>query len=132
MKDRFKAVRTDAKMTQAAFAESVHVSRNYIAQIEMGIMTPGDNLIRAICQTYGIREEWLRDGTEPMYASTGREEEMARLVRRLMSDSPDSFQSALVTTLLRFDPEGPEWEILERIYNNIAAEMDSRSKEASE
>ena len=123
MKDRIKAVRSDAKMTQAAFAETVHVSRNYIAQIEMGIMTPGDNLIRNICDKYGINETWLREGTGPMYAPTGREEEMARLVKRLMADQPDSFQSALVSTLLRFDPNGPEWEILERIYNSIAAEM---------
>lgn len=122
MKERIKAVRSDAKMTQAAFAETVHVTRNYIAQIEMGVMTPGDNLIRTICDKFGIREEWLRDGIEPMYAPTGREEEMARLVKRLMADKPDSFQSALVTTLLRFDPDGPEWDILERIYNSIAAE----------
>lgn len=123
MKDRFKKVRADAKLTQAAFAESVHVTRNYIAQIEMGVMSPGDNLIRDICRIYGIREEWLRDGIEPMYAPTGREEEMARLVKRLMADKPDSFQSALVTTLLRFNPDDPEWEILERIYTNIAEEM---------
>jgi len=125
MKERLKAVRSDAKLTQAAFAETVHVSRNYIAQIEMGIMTPGDNLIRNICEKFGISESWLREGIGPMYAPTGREEEMARLVKRLMADQPDSFQSALVTTLLRFDPNGPEWEILERIYNSIAAEMDN-------
>ena len=41
-------------------------------------------------------------------------------IRSLMADSPESFRSALVTTLLRFDPNGPEWEILERIYDGIA------------
>ena len=46
--------------------------------------------------------------------------QLAGLVKQLMADSPDSFRSALVTTLLRFDPDRPEWEILERIYNGIA------------
>ena len=129
MKDRIKSVRSAAKLTQAAFAEKLHVTRNYITQIEMGVMTPGENLIRNVCQEFGVSELWLRDGVGEMYLPRSREQEMAELVKSLMADSPESFRSALVTTLLRFDPDGPEWEILERIYNNIAAEMEKAPEE---
>ena len=76
-----------------------------------------------ICQQFGVDEYWLRTGDGDMFAAKSRAEEMGELVGKLMSDRPDSFRSALVTTLLRLDPEGPEWEALERIYNGIAAEQ---------
>ena len=53
-----------------------------------------------------------------------RAEEMATAVKRLFSDRPASFQTALVTTLLRFDPDGEEWQLLERIYESVAAEKE--------
>ena len=130
MKDRIKAVRTNAKLTQAAFADRVHVSRNYITQIEMGVMTPGDNLIRNICQEFGVNETWLRTGSGEMTASKTRQQEMSDLFGSLMFDKPESFRTALVTALLRFDPDGPEWEILERIYNSIAKEAEKAKGEA--
>ena len=34
--------------------------------------------------------------------------------------------SRLITSLLRFEPDSPEWQILENIYNSIAAEKESR------
>ena len=131
MKDRIKAVRNDAKLTQAAFAEKVHVSRNYITQIEMGVMNPGDNLIRDICREFFINETWLRTGAGDMKAENSRAAEMAEAVKRLFSEQPESFQTALVTTLLRFNPNGPQWEILERIYDSIAAETE-KGPDASE
>lgn len=130
MKDRIKELRKSLGLTQTQFGKSLGgKSLSAVQKWEMGHTEPDAGTIRLICQQYGVRESWLREGAGPMYAPTGREEEMARLVKRLMADQPDSFQSALVTTLLRFDPNGPEWGILERIYNSIAAEMGGRSKE---
>lgn len=122
MKDRIREIRKDAGLNQTEFGGRIGVAQTTIAGYENGSREVPNVVVTAICDKFGIREEWLRDGIEPMYAPTGREEEMARLVKRLMADKPDSFQSALVTTLLRFDPDGPEWDILERIYNSIAAE----------
>ena len=124
MKERIKEIRKINGLNQTDFGQRIGVAQATIAGYEAGSRAVPNVVVTAICDKFGIREEWLRDGVEPMYAPTGREEEMARLVKRLMADQPDSFQSALVTTLLRFDPNGPEWEILERIYNNIAEEME--------
>lgn len=64
-----------------------------------------------------------------MTASRTREEEMAELVASLMAERPESFRSAFITTLLRFDPGGKEWDVLESIYNSISAEMKKAPEE---
>ena len=53
---------------------------------------------------------------------------MAALIRQLMADRPESFRSALITTLLRFDPDGPEWALLENIYKKVSAEIKEGEK----
>lgn len=129
MKGRLKEIRASENLTQDEFGQRLNLSRNYIAQIETGAKEISDRTIRDICREFGVSELWLRDGVGEMYLPRTREQEMAELVKSLMADSPESFRSALVTTLLRFDPDGPEWEILERIYNNIAAEMEKAPEE---
>ena len=123
MNTRIKEVRKAAKLTQTAFGEKIGLTQNYIALIEGGQREPGDRTIRDICREFGVNEMWLRKGIGEMYLPQDREAEMTGLVKSLMNDSPESFRSALVTTLLRFDPDGPEWEVLERIYQSIAGEM---------
>ena len=124
MKDRIREIRKANGLTQEAFAERLCMTRNYITQLEMGAKEPGDRTIRDICREFGVNELWLRTGEGEMYAEQSRQQEMSRLVRDLMADSPERFRVALVTTLLRFDPDGPEWEILERIYHSIEKELD--------
>ena len=120
MNERIKQIRKNASLTQEAFATRLGLTRNFIAQVEMGVKEPSDRTIRDICREFGVNEIWLREGIGDMNVSKDRQHEMAALVHSLMADRPESFRTALITTLLRFDPNGPEWEILERIYNDIA------------
>ncbi len=124
MKDRIKAVRKGADLTQTAFGEKIGLSQNYIALIEAGQRNPSDRAIRDICREFSVNEVWLRTGVGEMQSPAGREEEMARMIRSLMSDRPDSFRSALITALLRFDPGGPEWSALERIFESVKSEIE--------
>ena len=117
--ERIRQVRKDNGLTQDEFASRLGLKRNSIAMIEAGRAT-SDQTIFAICREFGVNETWLRTGVGEMKASKSRGEEMAEMVKNLMADSPESFRSALITTLLRFDPNGPEWEVLERIYEGIA------------
>lgn len=118
--ERIRQIRTAGDFTMRQFAERIGISDSAVSQIEKGRTGISEQTIRSICREFGISEEWLRTGEGEMKAPLPREQEMAALVRSLMEDSPESFRSALVTTLLRFDPNGPEWEILERIYDGIA------------
>lgn len=118
--ERIKAVRKASNLTQEAFAARLGIRQNSVALIESGKRNASDQVVLSVCREFGVNETWLRTGAGEMAASKSRAQEMVELVRSLMADSPESFRSALVTTLLRFDPNGPEWEILERIYDGIA------------
>ena len=122
MNDRIKEVRKEAGLTQAIFGERLGLSQNFVWMIETGQRAPSDRTIRDICREFNVSEAWLRDGLGEMHAARSREAELAELVRRLLSDRPDSFRSALITTLLRFDPDGPEWAVLEKIFESVEKE----------
>ena len=128
--ERIKMIRTESGQTARQFAQRLGITAASVSLFENDKNGVSNQTLRAICAEYGVNEEWLRFGTGDMYAAASREEELGRLVRRLLSSSPSSFQSACITTLLRFDPEGPEWALVEQIYNSLAAELEkSRASE---
>lgn len=114
----------EPKITMEKFAQRLGVGKSTISLIESGRNAVSGQMIRSICREFNVNEAWLREGIGEMKAEGSRAEEMATAVKRLFADRPASFQSALVTTLLRFDPDGPEWELLERIYDSVAAEKE--------
>lgn len=122
--ERIKMIRTESGQTARQFAQRLGITAASVSLFENDKNGVSNQTLRAICAEYGVNEEWLRFEAGEPYAPASREEEMGRLVRRLLSGSPASFQSALVMTLLRFDPEGPEWQIVEKIYNDLAAELE--------
>lgn len=123
MKDRIKLIRKSLGLNQTEFGARIGVGQTTIAGYETGIRAVSDAIIKSIVREFGVSEAWLRDGTGDMRANMGREEEMGRLLGDLLSDRPESFRTALITTLLRFDPNGPEWAVLERIYDELAKEV---------
>lgn len=129
MYNRIKLVRQKEGLTQEQFAGRIGLSRNFVAKIEIGNRVPSDRTIADICREFGVSETWLRTGVGEPYEVRTREEEMGDLLGSLMKDSPESFRSRLITALLRFDPDGPEWQVLENIYNSVAAEADEKDKE---
>ena len=131
--ERIREVRQSLpeKTSLEKFAGRLGINKASLSLIENGRNQPSDQTIRSICREFHVNELWLREGIGDMKAQSCRAEEMATAVKRLFSEQPESFQTALVTTLLRFDPNGPEWEILERIYDSIAAEKE-KGPDASE
>lgn len=125
--ERIREVRLSQpeKMSVEKFAERLGITKGSVSLIENGKNQPSDQTIRSVCREFNVNETWLRTGDGQMYADKDRAREMEELVQSLMADSPESFRSALITTLLRFRPDGPEWEVLERIYQSVAASVPS-------
>lgn len=123
---RIKELRNSLDLTQQKFADRLGIQRGAIANYELERNVPIDAVISLICREFNVREAWLRDGEGEMLEVKPRAEELGELVRKLLSDRPESFRSRLITSLLRFEPDSPEWQILENIYNSIAAEKESR------
>lgn len=122
MKDRIKALRKSVNLNQTDFGKAVGVTLSAEQKWELGISTPSDAAIMNIVSKFGVREEWLRTGEGPMKSDTGVAAEMSALVEQLFRDRPETFKARLISALLRFDPDGPQWSILEDIYSSVAAE----------
>lgn len=85
--ERFRILRDSVGLSQEEFAARAHRTRSEIKNIEYGKTTPKDEVIASVCQTYGIQEDWLRYGLEPMKAARSEEEEIAELVGSALSGS---------------------------------------------
>lgn len=124
MKERIKELRKHEKLNQTDFGALLGVSLSAVQKWESGENTPADSVIKLMCQKTNVNEIWLRTGVGEPFASKSREAEMGELVRKLMADRPEAFRVRLITALLRFDPEGAEWQVLENIYKSVAGEIE--------
>ena len=122
---RTKELRDSLGLTQQKFADRLGITRGAVANWDLDRSDPSDAVISLICREFNVREAWLRDGTGEMLESKPRAEELGELVRKLLSDRPESFRSRLITSLLRFEPSSPEWQVLENIYDSIANEKEN-------
>lgn len=79
MNERLKQIRRETGLTQQQFAESLKVSRNYVALWEIGQREPSDRTISDICRVYCVNEVWLRTGEGEMFIPKSREEELMEI-----------------------------------------------------
>ena len=107
---------------RSAFARRIGISAAYATQLCTGQRLPSDRTILDICREFSVNEIWLRTGVGDPFSPPSRAEEMGNLVRDLMADRPEAFRVRLITALLRLDPDGPEWGVLENLYNSLADE----------
>lgn len=128
MQNRIKELRKSLGLNQTEFGAKLGIASSTIAGYEIGARTPSDAIIKSICREYGVNETWLRTGAGEMRRSRSREAELGELIRSRLIDSPESFQSALVTTLLRFDPDGPEMQVLEKILRSLIEDFQKDPK----
>lgn len=66
MKERIKAIRKQAKLSQTEFAGRLGLTQNYVSLIESGQRTPADRTIGDICREFGISKDWLLTGDGEM------------------------------------------------------------------
>ena len=122
MKDRIKEIRKEAKLNQTEFGRSVGVTLSAEQKWELGISVPSDSAIMNIVSKYGIREDWLREGTGEMHESP-RASDLRASVAENLSGRSAAFRDALVDTLLQLDPDGPEWSAFVAMLDSAIGKM---------
>ena len=127
MKDRIKLIRKNRKETQTEFGALLGVSLSAVQKWESGENVPASSVISLMANKTGVNEFWLRNGKGDMYASKTRAVELDEFVDSVLHDRPDSFRSALVDTLLHFQPD--EWELLEKIFDSIQEKREKKTDE---
>ncbi len=113
MRDRIKAIRKNAGMTQQQFAEKLGVSRNTIATYETSVRVPIDAIIVSICREFGVREEWLRTGEGAMYQKTTLDLELSKWFGQILKEEDTSFRKRFFLALISLKEE--EWQSLEHL-----------------
>lgn len=119
--NRIEMVLERSGKTKTAFGESLNVSQQYISKL-VKTGNPSELLINDICEKYHIRKEWLVDGTGDPDQPLDRQDEIAKLTGDLFKGQKNSFKERLILALSRLDES--EWEILEKIAEEIAKEKD--------
>ena len=127
MNQRIKELRKILGLSQEEFAAQLGLTRGAITNIEHNKTEPKPLLVQLICKEFKVNEIWLRTGVGDPFQKKERAQEMTELFADLMNDRSESFRTRLITALLRFSPDGPEWSALESIYNSIQAEAEKKT-----
>lgn len=108
MKDRIRSLRELLGLSQSSFGAKVGVKQNTVSSWEAGKITPNDSAVLNICQTFGIREEWLRTGDGPMEIPRPKDEALLKFFTSVLKDQPESIRKRFISSLAAFTPE--DWE----------------------
>lgn len=121
MNERIKQLRKDLKMTQETFASKIAITRQYLSLLESNERVPSDLVLNAICQTFGVRREWLEYGDGPMYQDADPDSS-AVLVPELVSVLEDhpALLDLMKKVVRHFKPS--DWDRLNQIIDEAQKE----------
>ena len=101
MNERIRFLREKNKLSRAAFGERIGVSGDVINNLERGRVEVKEHIIKLISAEYGVTEEWLRTGTEPMYTEPNSFSLDEFAAAHHMTD----LEKEIVKTYFRIDPD---------------------------
>lgn len=117
MKDRVKAIRKEVSLTQEKFAQSISLTQNYIAQVEMGRRELSDRAVKDICRIYNVNEEWLRTGIGDPFRKPSEREELAAWLAEINAMPTTSAQKRVARLLTMLDPD--DWITIDKMIRLI-------------
>lgn len=120
MNERIKNLRKSLNMTQEEFSKRIGLSRNFIAQVEIGTKTPSERTISDICREFEVNEEWLRTGNGEMIIQKSKDEQIAEMLGEIQRSGEDNFKHRLVSALAKLNES--DWEVLEKLVDSIGKE----------
>ncbi|MDR0719390.1 MAG: helix-turn-helix domain-containing protein [Treponema sp.] len=95
-------------INQGKFAQKLGIKQAVISNIEIGQNGPSNSTIKLICLTFGINEEWLRNGEGPMFKD-GKVPEEDTLLEIFRSLSPEGRKMVLDYAKLILKNEKAMW-----------------------
>ena len=129
MNHRIRELRKTLGLTQTEFGKRLGIKQTTVAGYETGGRTPIDAVVSLICRQFQVNEKWLRTGEGEMFASRIREEEISCFVEAVLAEESDSFKKRFIELLAKL--EESDWQVLERMANQLAELDRPDSKETS-
>lgn len=112
--ERIRCLRKEhLKITQEALGKPLGLTRANIANIEAGRISVTERVIIAICDEFGVNDEWLRNGNGGIFVELSRDEYIAEFIGRVLKDKDDSFKKRYIDMLSKLNDDG--WEALEKV-----------------
>lgn len=116
--ERVKKLRKEVlNITQQEFADSVHISRSNMGNIEIGRIAMTDRVIGDICRAFNVSEDWLRTGEGEMFVQLSRDEEIAAFVGSVIGDEDAVFKRRFISMLSKLNES--QWELLEQMVDKL-------------
>lgn len=116
--ERVKVLRKSLNLSGEKFGAALGVKKNAISQIENGINNISPQMFKSICREFNIREEWLRDGIEPMRNERSKDKKLEVFFDEVLADD-NSFRKDFLLTLAQLDVS--EWKIAEQFFEAMFA-----------
>ena len=107
-------------------AKRLQMTQSAIAAYENGRRVPHSSIITAICREFNIREEWLRNGEDPMHPVRSRQEELMFRVGQAMAEG-NKKRLALLSLGLELSPQ--QVDFLADLALQLAAQLQEAEKE---
>lgn len=117
MIERFKEMRKQFGLSQAEFANRIHVTPAAIGNIESGKRNPSTMMLLNICHEFGVSEQWLRTGEGEMRASQDRKSEIVSFVTSTLN-APESIQFKLISLLSKLTAD--DWDRISELARQLA------------
>lgn len=117
MKERIKELRLSLGLSQESFGKKIGITRASVCQIENGVNSVANSTLKAIISVYGVREEWLVNGTGDMYPQLTKEELVAQIVSSALGSDCDDFVLNTFIALGQLSPK--EWQIVKDFIEKI-------------
>ena len=144
MHERIRDLRKNhLKMSQTVFGDRLGVSRDVIKNIELNTLARPDqklSLIKLMCKQFNVNEEWVLNGTGPMFVQPetfsldsfvkerGMSERELRILKRYFALDPKTRQEALSYFLDNLDGDDEKDES-EMTFDELIAECPKTPEE---
>lgn len=113
---RVKQLREELKLSREKFADNMRVSPFVIRNIEYDVTEVKPILIRQICETYNVNENWLLNGEGEMFAEKTLEDQLIDVFGKILNDD-NEFKKQVITTLAKLDDDS--WEAFHEFCKRI-------------
>ena len=117
MEERIKELRKALGKTQQDFADSLELSRNFIAQVETGAKTPSERTLKDICREFKVNYDWLVTGTGEMFQDDDSD---AQAIVDSVMTGDNEFAKKILVQFARLDES--RWRQIEEILNELKKE----------
>ena len=99
--ERVRSIRKQLGLNQTEFAARIGMTQGYITSIERGTRDVNSRLVKLICETFSVSENWLFTGNGEMF----QDNDHLLLANLTRKHKLNSAQSALLAAFFKLTPQ---------------------------